>query len=135
MTRRVIAVVAGVIVLVMFVVLAGRWEERRAIRSQNAGMARVLAAVGSVKTAIPTGYRIAMPFCLAYTDGVIPYAYQLCWDGKGRLVETVDRRHGKPKYSSLTWDPAGASSRISVAELVHLFKRATVPPVRARRSH
>lgn len=130
-----IAVVAGAIVLAVFVVLAGRWEERRAIRSQNAEMARVLAAVGPLKTAVPTGYRIAMPFCLAYTDGVVPYAYQLCWDGKGRLVETVDRRRGKPKYSSLTWAPADASSRIPIGELVHLFKRATTPTVKARRSH
>ncbi len=124
---RLLSVIGVCLAVAVGVVALGRWERDRAIRTENSGMRSVLADVGPLDRAVATGYRIASPFCLAYTDGKNRFAYQLCWDGSGRLVESVDRTAGKPKYSSLVWDPRAASDRIPVPELVHLFKVASTP--------
>jgi hypothetical protein len=48
---------------------------------------------------------------MSYRANGNAYALQLCFDRVGRLVETVDRRATVPKYASLTWDPALATTR------------------------
>ena len=108
----------------------GRWEGRRHARSELAGMRKTLAAVGKLDDRTLTAYRIAIDShfdCLIYRRGSNRLALELCFDRKGRLVETIDRRSGSPKISSLREDPAASTIRFDWAEVVRLLKRLGAP--------
>jgi hypothetical protein len=125
-----VAILSGVVIAVSLVLISlGRWERNRAARSQNAQMMAVYRAVGSSLSGLEiTGYRYGPPNCLAYVVGSTTDALQLCFDNRGRLVETVDRRHGKPRYASLTWQPALATFRLPASAISGVLKRVAAPP-------
>lgn len=107
--RRGLAAVVVVLVLAAAVVAVGRWEGRRAAARENAGMQTVLAAIGPPQKAVPTGWRVGPPDCVAFSTPQNLLGLQLCFDSAGKLVETVDRRGAQPVYSSLVYDPAAAT--------------------------
>jgi hypothetical protein len=108
----------------------GRWEGRRHARSELAGMRKTLAAVGPLDNRTLSAYRIDIDSrfdCLIYKRGSNRLALELCFDRTGRLVETIDRRSGAPKISSLREDPAASTIRVDWAEVVRLLKRLGAP--------
>ena len=130
MRRAGVAVVA--LALCLLLVVVGRWERNRAALAQNTAMRKVLDDAGPSLTARPiSGYRREPYACLAYEQKPVTYALQVCFDSDGRLVETVDRRSGVPKYASLSWQPSLATIRYSPARIAALVAQASRPP----RSH
>lgn len=109
------AVIACLLVATLALVGVGRWEATRDIDAQRAGMARAFAAAGAHP--IPTGWRIDPFRCLFYRSGAVPMAYELCFDGRGYLVETIDRRSGSLVVSTLRWQPSKATLRVSSTAL------------------
>jgi hypothetical protein len=132
MRLRPLALVGGVVLLVL-IVLVGRWEGRRHERAENAGMRRVLALVGPLDNRSLDAYRIDIDFefdCLLYRRGSNSVALELCFDRSGRVVEAIDRRSGKARISSLREHPEASTIRVDRAEVVRLLKRLGAPPPR-----
>jgi len=121
-TRLVAALSIGVIVLAALVAV-GRWERGRWVRSQVHGMERVRAAIGPLDSANLIGYRVLPGFdCLVYRRGLDPYALELCTDGAGRVVQTIDRRGGR-RYSSLQAEPAASTFRVDSRTVDRLLRK------------
>lgn len=109
-SRRGALVAVSSVVLLGAVVLAGRWESQRATRIEQHGIERVFAAASAEP--VPDGYRIDARFrCLLYKRGVHPFAYELCFDPSGRLVEAIVRLSGEPVVSTLRSQPQDATIR------------------------
>jgi hypothetical protein len=112
--RAVVLAAAAIVALIAL----GRWEQRRQVHDQIAGMRAVIAAIGPLDQVGATGYRFGPPDCLAYPIATNILGLQICFDRKGHVVETVDRRGSQPVYASLAYDPAlstltGAPDRIA----------------------
>jgi len=121
-----LAAVAGLVVLAF----VGRWEGRRHAHSELAGMRKTLAAVGPLDNRTLSAYRIDIDSrfdCLIYKRGTNRLALELCFDRTGRLVETIDRRSGAPKISTLREDPGASTIHFDWAEVVRLLKRLGAP--------
>jgi len=98
--------------LVLLALLAGlgRLERARWIDGERARMNHVLALLGPsflVRTLTDfwderEGTRVK---CLRYWYGEDPYAMQVCFDPRGRLVETYDERSGKIDIANLRVEP------------------------------
>jgi hypothetical protein len=122
----VLAAAAALVVLVF----VGRWEGRRHARDELHAMRRTFDAVGRLDNKTIDAYRINVDSrfdCLIYKRGSNRLALELCFDAKGRLVETTDRRSGKPKIASLREDPGASTIRVDPAEVVRLLKRLGAP--------
>jgi hypothetical protein len=112
------------IALMALALVLGRWEEQRNVEEARSGLAAAYFAVGGrIDAPTLSGYRPAydpniaptpgLPMdCLFYELDGEPYAIQLCFDARGRLVEAVDRRGGEARYRTLQAMPEEA--RISV---------------------
>lgn len=118
MTRgRAAVLVAGVALLALLLVGVGRWERSRHADEQNAGIARVRAAVGPLDSSL-SGFRFLARFqCLVYSRGRNRFALELCVDRSGRVVEAIDRRSGETKYWSLREEPELADVHLDRAEV------------------
>jgi hypothetical protein len=128
-SRPLVLAIAAAAALVVLV-LVGRWEGRRHARSELAGMRQTLAAVGPLDNRTLTAYRIDIDSrfdCLIYKRGSNRLALELCFDRTGRLVETIDRRSGSAKISSLREDPTASTIRVDWGEVVRLLKRLGAP--------
>ena len=125
MRARVVTLLAAAAVVVAALVAIGRWEERRAAHEEVAGMRTVVDAIGG-NVAAPTlsGYRYGPPDCLAYFQGKMLLALQLCFDSQGRLVEAVDRRPDQPRYYSVTYKPSLSPIRFPRSEIAQLLQIA-----------
>ena len=129
LSRPAVLALAAVAALAVLVVV-GRWEGRHHARSELAGMRKTLAAVGPLDNRTLSAYRIDIDSrfdCLIYKRGSNRLALELCFDRTGRLVETIDRRSGAPKISSLREDPDASTIRVDWAEVVRLLKRLGAP--------
>ena len=127
---RLVALVLVALAALAVLALVGRWEGRRHAHSELAGMRKTLAAVGPLDNRTLTAYRIDIDSrfdCLIYKRGSNRLALELCFDRQGRLVETIDRRSGSPKISSLREDPSASTIRFDWAEVVRLLKRLGAP--------
>jgi hypothetical protein len=115
------AVAVGVIVCLA---LVGRWEKDRWVDSQLRGIALVQRLIGPLDQNALTGFRVLPQFdCLVYRRGVDRLALELCIDGKGRVVEAVDRRGGARRYYDLHSDPGDASIHVSLGEVHRLLRK------------
>jgi hypothetical protein len=119
--RRVAAAVPALGVTVALLICVGRWEQRREVRQEIAGMRAVLAAIGPLDQVSPTGYRVGPPDCLAYPISKNALGLQVCFDRDGRVVETVDRRGLRPIYASLAYDPSLSTLRGSPTRIAALL--------------
>lgn len=106
------------------ILFLGHWEEQRSARSEMAEMKTVLEAVGPLSTTHATGYRLTDLHCLAYPTPQNRLGLQLCFDGVGRLVETVDRRGAQPVYASLAYKPSLSTIRSPSPLIDRLIARA-----------
>jgi hypothetical protein len=131
MTRRTLAALAGAALVAALVLVGiGRWEAAHRADVQNAGMQRVLDAVGPLDSPSLKAFRFLRSFqCLLYERNGNPVALELCFDETGRLVEAIDRRgSGDPTISSLRDDPGRATIRADRREVDRLLIRTGVPP-------
>jgi hypothetical protein len=129
LSQPVVLALAALAALAVLVIV-GRWEGRRHARSELAGMRTTLAAVGPLDNPTLSAYRIDIDSrfdCLIYKRGSNRLALELCFDRAGRLVETIDRRSGSPKISSLREEPTASTIRVDWAEVVRLLKRLGAP--------
>jgi hypothetical protein len=133
--RLTVAAVAAVgLAIAAGIVLAGRLERRQWIDEQLRGMARVQRAVGPLDQKSLIGYRVLPIFdCLVYRRGADPYALELCFDQRGRLVEAIDRRPRERKYYSLRAEPTASTIVVPRAEVTTLLRRMQAPPVAVSR--
>ena len=127
MTRRRLAVAAGVLALLALVPV-GIWERAHRADTEVAGMRRVLAAVGPLDSPSLTAFRYFNTFqCLVYRRSGVRLALELCFDGEGRLIEAIDRRKGEPAIWSLRDDPTRSTVRVDRVEVDRLLERMGVP--------
>jgi hypothetical protein len=125
MTRRAVGISVAVVVALALLVAVGRWEEHHAARKEMDGMRVVLAAIGGkIDSPRLSGYRFGPPTCLAYHTKTMLLALQLCFDGEGRLIQSVDRRPDQPRYSSLEYEPSLSTIRFPPAEIDSLLQKA-----------
>lgn len=105
--RRLSIASVTAVVCAVALVLLGRWEQRRTVERQAAGMRTVLAAVGGrPDVSSISGYRYGPPNCLSYYADRLLFALQLCFSPDGHLVTAVDRRGPAPVYYSLEYRPS-----------------------------
>jgi hypothetical protein len=118
---------AGLLVLVVLVLL-GRWEGDRRAESATDRMAETRAVIGPLDSASLSGYRVLDDLdCLVYRRGENPYALELCVDGDGRVVETIDRRDFDRRIDSLRDDPSSSGLRVDRAAVDRLLQRMGAP--------
>lgn len=128
--RRLVLLAVAACAALVALIFVGRWEGRRHARAEIRGMQRTFDAVGRLDNRTLDAYRIGIDSkfdCLLYKRGSDRLALELCFDSKGRLVETIDRRSGKPKIASLREDPGASTIRVDRAEVVRLLERLGAP--------
>jgi hypothetical protein len=112
------------------VVLLGRWEHARASAHQRALMAHTyhLATARGLRSPLISAYRLSPTFdCLLYrAPGDRPFAYELCFDSEGRLIETIDRSGSQVRIGSLRQEPSQAGIRIEPRRLLQAFVQAGI---------
>jgi hypothetical protein len=123
MIRPFRAIVSAAAVVVLLIAV-GRWEQRRQIDDQIAGMQAVIAAIGPLDHVGATGYRFGPPDCLAYPIATNTLGLQICFDRRGHVVETVDRRGSQPVYASLAYDPGLSRLTGAPDRIAYLLKHA-----------
>lgn len=125
MSRRVLIAAAGAVLIVALLVGVGRWEHQRASDEQSDGFRVVLAAIGGrIDAPTLSGFRYGPPDCLSYHDGEQRFAYQLCFDRQGTVIEAVDRRGIQPTYYSLQFEPSASSVRFPEPLVARLLSAA-----------
>ena len=129
MSRRTIAVAALAVVACAVLVAVGRWEAGHRADVQNAGIRRVLGAVGSLDSPSLSAFRYLSSFqCLLYRRNGNRVALELCVDPNGRVIEAIDRRgSGDPRISSLRDDPGRATTIVNRDEVDRLLVKMGVP--------
>jgi hypothetical protein len=134
-SRRLVEISVGVAVIGAFLLVAlGRHERGHEQAAMLNGIARVRAAIGpSLSHPSPKDYLYSPGrTCLLWGVGNRSYALELCIDGKGRVVESVDRRGTAPKFYSIVEEPGAARMTISpklFASLVAGVQRAHGIPI------
>ncbi|MFN2468597.1 MAG: hypothetical protein ABR521_10775 [Gaiellaceae bacterium] len=118
------AVLAGVIAV-------GRWERGRHVREELRGLRQIRQLVGPLDGPTLSAYRIGVALrfdCLLYRRGGNRFALELCFDGRGRLVEAIDRRDsGDPTIASLREEPDASTIVVDRALVDRLLHRLGAP--------
>lgn len=135
--RRVLVLVLIAAVVLGALAALGRAERARWIESQRDGVQGVLDAVGGrflVRTVSDTFDDVWRPgvSCIRYAEGGDPYAMQLCFDGRGRVIEAYDERSGKVVIYDLHVEPDESRLRIDPDQLVTIkgYVRKTQDEIR-----
>jgi hypothetical protein len=124
--RATVAGLAGVVVLVALV-LVGRWEGERHADAVTERMTETRALIGPLDSPDLSGYRLLEDVdCLVYRRGDNPYALELCVDREGRVVETIDRRRFDRRIDSLRDEPSASDLRVERAVVDRLLERMGV---------
>ena len=136
MKRLLALTVAAALVLGALAAL-GRAERARWLDSQRDGIHGVLDSVGGrylVRTVSDTFDDVWRPgvSCIRYAEGGDPYAMQLCFDGRGRLIEAYDERSGKVVIYDLHVEPEASGLRIDPDRLLEIkgYVRKTQDEIR-----
>ena len=112
------------VVVLAALAVVGRWERSGNANRQNARMAAVFRTATSKGIVSPLldRYRLTPTFdCLLYHAPGRPREmsdYELCFDERGRLVETIDRHTGLARFGSLVEDPSLATVTAPVPRLL-----------------
>ena len=126
--RRIVLVGAAAFLALVVLVAIGAWERERRADGESAGMRSVLVEVGPLDSQDLRGFRIFANFqCLVYERGRNDFALELCIDGRGRVVEAIDRRDGTTEVWSLRDDPTRSEVVVDRAEVNRLLRRMNVP--------
>lgn len=127
MSRRRAALVVAAVVALGASVAVGRWERSHNARVQNDRMAaiyRTATEQGLVSPLLDL-WRITPTFdCLLYHPQGKPAeiaAYEICFDGQGRLVQAIDRTGARPVFPNLLSEPSLATMQVPVARVARAF--------------
>ncbi len=127
--RRALLAAAAAVVLLAGLVALGRWERQRQIDRQVRGMASIQALVGPLDASSLSGFRALPAFdCLTYRRGPNPFALELCFDRRGRLVEAIDRRTSTRHIYTLRSEAAASSIRVDRVEVDRLLRKMGAIP-------
>ena len=131
--RRALPPVLIAAVVCLLLVPIGRAERAHRARTQVAGMRQVVQQVGALDGPALDSYRyLSLHFeCLLYRRGRDPFAFELCVDGAGRVVETIDRRTApKPRIHSLRDDATRSTLYVDRSEVTRLLHELnlSLPP-------
>ncbi|CAB4710169.1 MAG: hypothetical protein F2663_09625 [Actinobacteria bacterium] len=122
---RVLAVTGAAVALLLVGVIVGKHEGSTANAKQIAEISSIKQLVGD-RLDSPTlaAFRFNPGFaCLIYRVDTNRFALRLCFDGKGRLVETADLRTGSPVYGSVTYEPSLAPFRVAPERIIAILRR------------
>jgi len=122
--RRALPPILIAAVACLLLVPIGRAERAHRAHLQVDGMQRVAREVGALDGPALDSYRyLSLHFeCLLYRRGRDPFALELCIDGGGRVVETIDRRTApKPRIHSLRDDPTRSTLHVDRSEVTRLL--------------
>jgi hypothetical protein len=120
----VLAVAAAAVVVLGLLVLIGRHERTKHADSENRKLAEIRRLVGPLDSPSLDAFRLLPQFsCLLYKRDSNRFALELCVDGKGRVVEAIDRRGRTPRIASLREDPSHATVRVDRAEVDRLLRK------------
>jgi hypothetical protein len=121
---RALALVAAVVAALVGLAVLGRWEKHRWVQSVVRGQGRIVRLVGPLEQRSLVGFRVLPQFdCLVYRRGAELLALELCVDGKGKLIEAIDRVGGARRYYDLESDPGAATIRLDRAEVDRLLRK------------
>jgi hypothetical protein len=122
---------AVALLLLLALIPIARWEDRRHVNRELAGIRRVLAAIGPYDQPRLDAYRKSVAFppldCLLYRRGSNPYALEFCFDTQGRVVEGYDRRGTSPRIWSIREEPSKSTIRVDRTRLDELIERLQQP--------
>jgi hypothetical protein len=128
LSRPLVTGVAAAGLLLAALVLLGRWEGERRVESESRDMEETRMVIGPLDSPTLAGYRVLSDLdCLVYRRGDNPFALELCVDGDGRVVETIDRRRFERRIGSLTDDPGASRVRVDRAVVDELLRRMGAP--------
>jgi hypothetical protein len=124
-----LAVAAAAIIVLALLVLVGRHERTRHAQSENRKIERIRRLVGPLDSPSLDAFRLLPQFsCLLYERDGNRFALELCVDGKGRVLEAIDRRGRTPRIASLREDPSRATVRVDRAEVDRLLRKLGALP-------
>jgi len=87
-------------------------------------MRRIAQLVGRLDSPSLSGYRLLPGMdCLTYRRGANPFAFELCFDRAGRLIEAIDRRTSTRHIASLRADQMRSTIHYQRAEIDRLLRR------------
>ena len=122
--RRLAALALVVVGVLAGLAVIGRWEKGRWVDAQVRGQKRIVTLVGSLDQRALIGFRILPQFdCLVYRRGGELLALELCVDGRGKMIEAIDRRGGARRYYDLESDPGAATVQLDRMEVDRLLKK------------
>jgi hypothetical protein len=124
--RRLLATGAGVAVVLVALVVVGRWERSRQIDRQAAGMSHIVHLIGPLDNPTLAGFRILPAFdCLTYERNGNGLALEICVDPSGRVVQAIDRRTIHRHFWTLQFEPTVSPVRANRAEVERLIAKMT----------
>lgn len=122
--RRWLAVAAAAVVALAILVVVGRHERSSHAADENRKIAEIRSLVGPLDSPSLDAFRLLPQFsCLLYRRNGNRFALELCVDGKGRVVEAIDRRGRTPRIASLREDPSHATVRVERSEVDRLLRK------------
>jgi hypothetical protein len=129
--RRAVLVLAGAVVAVLALAVLGRHERAKANSHEEDGIRATAALTAGRK---PSAYRLtAFADCLLYPVHGDPYALELCFDRRGRLIEAIDRRtRSHTRISSVRYHPSLSPIRDDPQSLFRQLKAARAFPASTR---
>jgi hypothetical protein len=138
MKRAALVVVVAAAALAVLAA-AGRAERAHWIHTQRDGMNDVVQTIGGrflVRTVSDVWDNNERPgiSCVRYSYGGDPYAMQLCFDQRGRMVEAYDERSGAVEIYDLHEEPAESRLRIDLAQLKQIRRYVVSTQTEIRRA-
>lgn len=129
--RRAALVLAGAVVAVLVLAVLGRHERATANSHEENGIRATAALTDGRK---PSAYRLtAFADCLLYPVQGDPYALELCFDRRGRLIEAIDRHtRSHTRISSVRYHPSLSPIRRDPHSLFRELKAARAFPASTR---
>jgi hypothetical protein len=121
---RSVVIAASVVALAAGLVAVGRWEGSREASREVRGFHIVQRLIGPLDSPSLSGFRVLPGFdCLTYKRGANVFAFELCVDPGGRVVEAIDRRSYTRRIWSLRFDPSASTDRVDRAEVDRLLRK------------
>jgi hypothetical protein len=129
--RRAALVFAVAVVAVLALAVLGRHERATANSHEENGIRATTALTHGLK---PSAYRLtAFADCLLYPVASDPYALELCFDRRGRLIEAIDRHtRSHTRVSSVRYHPSLSPIRRDPQSLFRELKAARAFPASTR---
>ena len=135
--RRLLVVTLAAAVALAALAAVGRAERARWIDEEREGITAVVEGIGgrfisrTISDTFDDYWRPGVS-CVRYAEGADPYAMQLCFDPRGRLIEAYDERSGGVVIYDLHVEPVESGYQIPLRDIksIKRFVRATQAEIR-----